>query len=214
MVTLAALLAVVVLLGGIGGGAVGHTPTPGPGVALAQTEPANQPPTATLLARMAKTLGIDEPALNNAIAQAQRELEVEALTERLQRMVEAGKITLEQADQYLNWYKSRPAIPFRGLPGIKGGPGHLAQPLLARVAKILGIEEQALKDAFIKAQQEMQIEALTQRLQKMVEAGRITQEQADQYLNWFKARPDVGPAFGLGFGPHRFGGPMKWRGWR
>jgi len=63
----------------------------------------------------------------------------------------------------------------------------------------------ALKDAMEQAQSEMRTEAMREWLQSMVDAGRITQEQADQYLEWQQARPDV---------PFRFGqhGPGKFRG--
>jgi len=88
--------------------------------------------------------------------------------------------------------------------------------LLSRVAEILQIDEQALKDAFIQAQKEMQTEAVERYLEKAVEQGAMTQEEANQYLEWWRARPDIplpgplGQCFkalvsqdGLG---HRFGG--------
>jgi len=59
--------------------------------------------------------------------------------------------------------------------------------LLARVAAILGIDQQKVENAFTQAQSEMRDEAL----QKMVEEGKITQEQADKYKAWLKARPDM-----------------------
>ena len=90
-------------------------------------------------------------------------------------------------------------------------PGDQAptQTLLARVATILGTQEQALKDAFVKAQGEMQMEALTERLKNLVEKGTITQQQADQYLQWWQARPDSLPGHPWGLGG-RFGGPPGW----
>ena len=59
--------------------------------------------------------------------------------------------------------------------------------LLARVAAILGIDQQKVEDAVAQAQSDMRDEAL----QKLVEQGRITQEQVDQYKAWLKARPDT-----------------------
>ena len=76
--------------------------------------------------------------------------------------------------------------------------------LLDRVCEIyqentgVAIDQEALTDAFAQAQSEMQIEALETRLQSLVEEGEITQAQADEYLDWWQAKPDV--SFGFGFG--------------
>ena len=202
VVILPVLLAVGLLVGGLG--------------ALAQTPPGDQAPTQTLLARVATTLGIQEQALKDAFVKAQGEMQMEALTERLKNLVEKGTITQDQADQYLAWQKARPNIGFGPALGrvflrMKGrfgsAPGQTS--LFARVATILGIQEQALKDAFTKAQREIQMEALTERLKKQVEQGKITQQQADQYLQWWQARPDSLPGHPWALGG-RFGGPPGW----
>ena len=65
--------------------------------------------------------------------------------------------------------------------------------LLGRVATILGIEQQTLEDAFAQARSEMRDEALDNYLQKLVNEGKITQEQADQYKAWWQSRPDIEP---------------------
>lgn len=64
-------------------------------------------------------------------------------------------------------------------------PGH-SQDILDRVAQILGIDEQKLIAAFKQAQDEFE----AQRLAKLVEEGKMTQEQADQLKAWEAARPD------------------------
>ncbi len=89
--------------------------------------------------------------------------------------------------------------------------------LLARVAAILGIDQQKVEDAFNQARREQQSEALTNRLKALVEAGKITQAQADQYKAWAESRPDVpiAPGFGGrgGFGGMRgFGGGCGFQG--
>lgn len=63
--------------------------------------------------------------------------------------------------------------------------------LLARVAEILNIDEQKVVDAFNQARQEMANEALEKALAKAVEEGRITQEEADQIIDWWGQRPEV-----------------------
>ena len=66
--------------------------------------------------------------------------------------------------------------------------------VIARVATILGLEEQQVQDAFDQARQEMRDEVLEQqiseRLETLVESGRLTQEQADELREWYAARPD------------------------
>jgi hypothetical protein len=83
--------------------------------------------------------------------------------------------------------------------------------IMARVASILGIDQKKLEDAFAKAQKEAADSALDARLKQMVEAGKMTQAQADQYKSWWQSRPDTIPGAGAnGFmGPMgRFGGHM------
>jgi len=66
---------------------------------------------------------IDSQQLGDAFAQAQREIRDEALESRLQELVDEGKITQDEADQYLEWWQSRPDISFNfGFPGFRSGP--------------------------------------------------------------------------------------------
>ena len=73
----------------------------------------------------------------------------------------------------------------------------------------VAIDQEALKAAFAQAQSEMQKEREQARLQDLVEQGKITQEQADKYSEWWQSRPDVPVGFGLpGHGGFRgMGGP-------
>lgn len=64
-------------------------------------------------------VAIDTKQLKNALDQAQSELMDEALVNLLENLVDEGKMTQGEADQYLKWWKSRPDVP---LPGL-GGPG-------------------------------------------------------------------------------------------
>jgi hypothetical protein len=65
------------------------------------------------------------------------------------------------------------------------------QTFISKVASILGVTEEELTDAFEQACQEMCDEALEQRLQEAVLAGYLTQEEADQIMEWWQSRPDV-----------------------
>jgi C4-dicarboxylate-specific signal transduction histidine kinase len=91
------------------------------------------------------------------------------------------------------------------------------QALLDRVCAIyeeqtgVAIDPGQLKDALQQARSEMQGEALQNWLQNLVGKGKITQEEADQYLNWWQSRPDIAlPLPGLGGHGHRDG--MMWGG--
>jgi hypothetical protein len=66
-------------------------------------------------------VAIDSEELKDALDQAQDELQQEALESRLQNLVNEDKMTQEEADQYLEWWQSRPDIKLP-LPGL-GGPG-------------------------------------------------------------------------------------------
>jgi len=65
---------------------------------------------------------LDPEQFKAALEQAQGELQEEALESRLQDLVDNGKITQEEADQYLEWWQSWPDIQVP-LPGL-GGPSH------------------------------------------------------------------------------------------
>ena len=65
-----------------------------------------------------------------------------------------------------------------------------AKGLLERVADILEIDKEDLIDAFKQAQQEMRQETFIKALDKAVEEGLITQEQADEIIEWWEQRPD------------------------
>ena len=74
---------------------------------------------------------------------------------------------------------------------------------IARVAEILGIDQSKVESAFNQAAQEMRDEAMNARLQQMIENGKLTQEQADQYKTWLKSRPNLPAELGA---PNPFGG--------
>ena len=67
----------------------------------------------------------------------------------------------------------------------------------ARVAGILGLDETQVQDALDQATAEIRDERLQQKLDSLVESGRLTQEQADEYSEWAQARPEgLSPKFG------------------
>ena len=95
----------------------------------------------------------------------------------------------------------------KGKFGERSGEG-----FVARVASILGLGEDTVSDAMEQAKQEMYAERLEAWLDEMVEAGKITQAQADEYKDWLENRPEgLGPLEGKGFGGHhKFRGKGRW----
>ena len=93
-------------------------------------------------------------------------------------------------------------------------PGARHEALMERVCEIyeqntgVAIDPEELKDAFAQVRNEMQTEALQNRLQSLVEQGKITQEQADEYQKWQQSRPDF--PFRFSFRGHGgFGGMCR-----
>ena len=92
-----------------------------------------------------------------------------------------------------------------------------------RVADILGLEADDVENAMEQAKQEMAEEALDEKLAAMVEAGMMTQAEADEYKAWIESAPDslkgrFGGPGGFGWhgkkrGHHRFGDRDGWKGW-
>ena len=62
-----------------------------------------------------------------------------------------------------------------------------------RAAGILGVEREEMRAAIIEARREQANKAYRARLDRMVEAGKLTQEEADSQYSWFQDRPDEDP---------------------
>lgn len=76
------------------------------------------PAVQSFASRVASILGLDETTVQNAMDQAHKDMQDEAMKAKLDAMVEQGRLTQEQADSYYQWYQDRP----EGLQGF-GGPG-------------------------------------------------------------------------------------------
>jgi len=103
--------------------------------------------------------------------------------------------------------------------GEDGSPEAAHEALLDRVCAVyqektgVTIDREALKDAFEQAQGEMQTEAIKSWLDSLVEEGKITQDQADEYLEWQQTKPDVPFGSGLnGRGGSRGHGGLRGHG--
>ena len=77
------------------------------------------------------------------------------------------------------------------------GNGNARAGLMARVAEILGIDQEDVEGAFTQANEDMRAERLeqmeaarTDRIQGLIDEGVLTQEQVDDMEEWLEARPD------------------------
>lgn len=165
-----------------------------------------------LLPRVAAILGIPEQKVIDAFKQAEKQVREEAFFKALDKAVENGRLTQEEADKLKEWWQQRPDFIERNgklaigrILGKHRGLGNLDlvpppkirtdnvtgnHELLARVAGILGISEETLKNAIQQAQQEIQDDAFLKMLEKAVAKGTVTQDEADQIKEWWQARPE------------------------
>ena len=75
-------------------------------------------PQKVLADKVAAILGLDAATVENALTQAQKEIQSEALDSHLKQLVEAGTITQAQADAYKAWLESKSDV---NIPGLDGG---------------------------------------------------------------------------------------------
>lgn len=74
--------------------------------------------------------------------------------------------------------------------------------ILGRVAGILGLDEATVEGAFQQARKDQKTAAYKEKLDRQVEKGRITAEEAEEQFLWFQSRPDS-LAGGFRQGGHR-----------
>lgn len=149
--------------------------------------------------RVAVILGLDEQEsqdLKDAFVEARGDIQEEAIEHKLQGLVEKEIITQEEADEYLEWYEAKPEGAPLGF-GFAGKHGRFG------------------KSRIHPGRYTPNPEAIEQRLDKAVEEGKMSQEDADDYLGWIEAKPDTfnpsnfiqDKGRGRGFGHGRFGDP-------
>ena len=126
------VIALVVVGAGITGGlAYAQTPSPNP------VKPPAVNPGKDLADRVATILGLDQATVEAAFAQAEKDMQSDAVKSYLDRLVQAGKMTQAEADQYLKWWQSKPQTP-QGLilpPNVGGkffGPRGAFPPFLGK----------------------------------------------------------------------------------
>ena len=86
-----------------------------------------------------------------------------------------------------------------------GGKGSGGESFASRVAEILELEESDVQDAFKEAKRDIRDERFQGRMDRRVEEGNMTQEEADAAVEWYESRPD-------NIGEGRQGRKSHWKG--
>ena len=171
-------------------------------IAFADTNDKDNSSVNKFASKVASILGLSETDVSNAMSQAREELFQEAIESKLSDMVSNGLITQDEADKKLNDIKSGSLeIGAKGYhkKGLRGkGWGHKKQwdkglkdskeydLEMKRKHEFYDVAEDAqLKESYIKIR-ESEINEMKARIDAAVEAGEITQQQADQRLNRVK----------------------------
>jgi hypothetical protein len=126
LIIIGVVAAVIVLVAGVIGVVVvsAQSPSPSPS-ATSKTAPGK-----SFTDRVAGILGVDPAKVEAAFTQAEKDMANEAMKARLDVAVNAGKMTQDQADKYLQWWNSRPNVqlgpdskmgPMMGGQGPRGG---------------------------------------------------------------------------------------------
>lgn len=139
--------------------------------------------------RVASELGRDPEEVRRAFGRALREEWLARLDRAISRRMEEGRMTREQAESLRRWLARRPEVPFDPFrPYVR--------PSLQRVAEQLGVDLPALREAVARARRAVEEERMARWLDRQVEAGRLTPEEADALLEWFRSRPEGLPGLG------------------
>ena len=90
--------------------------------------------------------------------------------------------------------------------------GMASQSFAARLAAILELEEAPVQAALQQVRGEIRDERFQMKLDRLVEQGRLNQEQADELRNWYDSRPDYPAGAFLGSGKGGGGHSLHGRG--
>jgi hypothetical protein len=162
------------------------------GIVWAQGEEDEDSRASEFTARVAEILGLSTEEVDAAVKQARTEIKQNALKAKMDGLVKEGKLTQEKADEYLGWAQSKPeGLPEVNKRGFKGkdhvfkGKMHPKRPQHKNpyFDKKKGFGIRPHRRDFGALEKEIDWDAIKKRLEAAVEAGQITQEQADERLD-------------------------------
>ena len=125
-----------------------------------------------VLARVAEILGVEQSEVEDAFDQAITEQAEQKAADGLAALVEKGVLTQENADAIQDWLAARPEVAFPVTRGFEAwGGGHHGKGFQRFGGEI---DEKAAG-----------------LLAKLVEMGKLTQEEADAYQSWLDDMPEI-----------------------
>ena len=169
-----------------------------------------------ILDRVATILGVPSGNVQDAFQEAGKQIQDERQAEMLAALVEDGVITGDQADSAAEWLESRPESADRLLhsgrvPGIgigigsiftihpdalrRGVPGPgFSDETISRMAEILGVDPDRLRDAFNGAEASERADAraaaLSGVVDRLVDEGELTADEGVELKAWLADMPD------------------------
>ena len=154
-----------------------------------EEEPTPQAEANGLLARVAEILDIPEEDLIDAFKQARQEIREEVFYQALDKAVEEGLVTRDEAEEIKEWWEQKPEVLDRGLLRRAFGfmaqrGGHMPENRLGVQARISQQPWQEMRQE----RQEMRQETCTRFLGKAVEEGYLTQDEAGELKEWRENR--------------------------
>lgn len=155
-------------------------------------------PWASLASEVALELNVAEDKVFDAFEQAFKD-GADVSSEQIERI---PKLTEEDVEQIIEWYQNHPeGVTITGLYTMQyfnaevqllsAGSHSMLDSLAVRVAEILGLDQQIVINAFNLVHREDQDEIHKGGLDNLIKEGVLTEEQADQYFQWYLTRPDT-----------------------
>jgi len=93
------------------------------GGAFAQEDENSPSPGNTFIERLSDKLGIQQDELEQALTEVMSEMREDAMNNHLERLVAEGRLSEEEAEQFLEWWQDRPDIVLGGFGAKFGGCG-------------------------------------------------------------------------------------------
>ena len=150
-------------------------------VALAQENETDGSNANRFVVKLAEILGQDEVVVEDAIKQTRRELRDETVQNKLNAMVAKGILSQAQSDEYLDWIRSRPeGVPAIGRHGF-GRKGNKQD--WKRHRRPFGKWAHSYGKVG-----KVNLGDVEKELNVMVENGKMTMEEAEEKLKWYRGR--------------------------
>lgn len=169
------------------------------GIALGCTHTPDEQPWSSFASEVASKINVVEDKVFSVFEQAFKE-GADIPSDRLRSRIPT--LTDEDVQQVANWYQNRPeGVSLRWFNTVQyfgaeiqffcSGSYNILDGLASRVASILELDKQKVIAAFHEVSRELTDDMHRDGLHRLVEEGCLTEEQADQYYQWYLSRPDA-----------------------